>query len=118
MHENVKNFIIIKFTCLLWWISRKLKRDPKEELSLVYIKGAIIKSLGAIFGEIGGQTEFEILAFDEERRKGIIRVPADFAIKLRIALILIPDFQGIPSIFQVHKASNQPNSLIDTYIEF
>lgn len=98
--------------------SLKLKRNPKEEVSLVYIKGAIIKSIVSIFGEIGGQTDFEVLTFDEDRRKGILKVPADFATKLRIALCLIAEFQGIPSLFQVHKVSNQLNSLIDTFIEF
>lgn len=87
-------------------------------MSLIFIKGAIIKSLVEIFGEIGGQTEFELLKFDEARRKGILRVAVDFAIKLRIALTLIAEFQGISSIFQVHKSSNQLNSLIDTFIEF
>lgn len=83
-----------------------------------FVKGAIIKSLQTIFGEIGGQTEFEVLTFDETRLKGILRVPADFTIKLRIALTLIAEFQGIPSIFQVHKQSQQLNSLIDTFVEF
>jgi ribonuclease P protein subunit RPP14 len=98
--------------------SLKLKKEPREELSQIFIKGAIIKSLVAIFGEIGGQTDFELLTFDEARRKGILRVAVDFAIKLRIALALIAEFQGIPSIFQVHNSSNQLNSLIDTFIEF
>ena len=106
-----KNWLTCSFFC------RKLKSEPSE-IPQIFIKGALIKSLVAIFGEIGGQTDFEVLKFDEYRRKGILKVPTNFAVKLRIALTLIADFQGIPSIFQVHKSSNQLNSLIDTFIEF
>ncbi|KAG5670992.1 hypothetical protein PVAND_001217 [Polypedilum vanderplanki] len=98
--------------------SIKLKSDQIDDLSCVFIKGAIIKSLLQIFGEIGGNTEFDLLKFDEHRRKGIIRVPADFSIKLRIALTLISEFQGVSAIFQVHKATNTLPALIDTFIEF
>jgi ribonuclease P protein subunit RPP14 len=83
----------------------------------VFVKGAIVKSLKTVFGEIGGETDLDLLTFDDSRQKGILRVPIDFVVKTRAALTLISEFQGIPAIFQVNKSSPQLASLADSYIE-
>ena len=71
-----------------------------------------------MFGEIGGFTEVDLLKFDEERKRGILRILADYEIKLRTALTLIREFQGIPAAFQVNKVSYQLPALVETFIEF
>jgi RNase P/RNase MRP subunit POP5 len=98
--------------------SRKFKKDPAREISCAFIKGAIIKSLVTIFGEIGGQREFDLLKFDDERKKGIIRVPADSAVKLCVALTFISEFQGTPAVFQVNQTTNNLPALVSTFVEF
>lgn len=97
--------------------SRKLQSRPEDELLPVFVKGAIVKSLKTVFGEIGGETELDLLKFDEARQKGILRVPIDFVVKTRAALTLIAEFQGIPAIFQVNNASPKLLSLTDSFIE-
>ncbi|CAO1435205.1 unnamed protein product [Diamesa hyperborea] len=94
-----------------------LKEDP-EELLPVFVKGAIIKSMHTVFGEIGGQTTIDLLRFDESRKRGILRVNTQFQTKLRAALTLIPEFQGIPAIFHVNQASPILLSLTDSFLEF
>lgn len=101
------------FTCFF----RKFAKEP-EDISPVFIKGALVTSLNAVFGEIGGFTEVDLLKFDELRRRGILRILADYEIKLRTSLTLIREFQGIPASFQVNKVSYQLPSLVETFIEF
>jgi ribonuclease P protein subunit RPP14 len=96
---------------------RKLKDKPSEEILPIYIKGAIVKSLTQVFGEIGGLTTVDLLKFDQNRLRGILRIPFDFYVKTRAALTLIAEFQGSPAIFQVNKASQLLLSLIDSYLE-
>jgi ribonuclease P protein subunit RPP14 len=76
-----------------------------------------VKSLKTVFGEIGGETELDLLTFDDERQKGIVRTSIDFAVKTRAALTLISEFQGIPATFQVNNASQQLLSLTETFLE-
>jgi RNase P/RNase MRP subunit POP5 len=90
---------------------RKFAEEP-EDISSVFIKGALISSLSAIFGEIGGFTEVELLKFDENRKRGILKASVDYEIKLRTALTLIKDYQGIPAAFQVNQVSHQLPALI------
>lgn len=97
---------------------RKLQSRPEEELLPVFVRGAIVQSLKTVFGEIGGETELDLLTFDVIRQKGILRVPTNFLVKTRAALTLIAEFQGIPAIFQVNKASPQLASLTETFIDF
>lgn len=94
------------------YIFSKFAREPEDTLS-VFIKGAVISSLSAIFGEIGGFTEVNLLKFDENRKRGIIKTSSDYEIKLRTALTLIKDYQGIPASFQVHQVSYQLPALIE-----
>lgn len=81
------------------------------------MKGAIAQSLSEIFGEIGGQTDFDLLTFDESSCKGVIRVAAKFAVKTRAALTLIAEFQGIPASFQVHSVASTLPTLANTFVQ-
>lgn len=94
----------------------KFKTNP-EDLLPAFVKGAIVQSLTTIFGEIGGQAEFDLLAFDEERRRFIIRVPLNLEVKTKVALTLISEFQGIPAIFQVIQSSTKLPQLTSSYLE-
>jgi len=96
--------------------SIKFEKQP-EELLPAFIRGAIIQSLTTVFGEIGGQTQLDLLHFDEDNQKGILRVPTNFVAKTRTALCLIHQFQGISAIFQVICLSTQLPSLVDTFID-
>uniref|UniRef100_A0A182MUI7 Uncharacterized protein n=1 Tax=Anopheles culicifacies TaxID=139723 RepID=A0A182MUI7_9DIPT len=95
----------------------KLARKPNQ-LSALYIKGSIDHSLVKIFGDIGGQTEVDLLKFDEQRRRIILRVPKEFYVKLRAAITCIGDFQGVPCNFQVKKVSPLLLTLVETHLDF
>lgn len=83
----------------------------------MFIKGAIVQSLIEIFGQIGGQTELDLLKFDELKRTGILRVALDFSVKIRAALTLINSFQGNPAVFTINHSSTQLASLAESFVE-
>jgi RNase P/RNase MRP subunit POP5 len=94
----------------------KLKSQP-EEILPIFIQGAIYQSLNQVFGEIGGQTDFELLSFDENRLRGVIKVAYKYTVKTRAALTLISKFQGTPAIFQVNKVANCLPYLASSFLE-
>lgn len=83
-----------------------------------FFKSSIEHSLLKIFGEIGGLTTIDLLKFDENRTRGILRVPEDFYVKLRASLTLINKFQDIPCYFKVNSVSPVLLSLLDSFCEF
>ena len=85
-------------------IFRKVK-DTKVEIAEIYFLGSILQSLKKIFGEIGGHTTVDLLKYEHNKNRGIIRVPSDYYVKLRTAITLTGQFQDTPCAFIVHKAS-------------
>lgn len=81
----------------------------------MFVKGAIIQSVTTIFGEIGGQFEIDLLKFDEDKHRGILRVKSKFAVKTRSALTFTEQIQGFPAILQLNQCSNQLSSFLDIY---
>lgn len=92
--------------------------EKSEPILPVYFKGSIQQSLLAVFGEIGGQTDIDLLKFDQEAARGILRVPESHYVRLRAALTLISRFQDVPCRFRVHKVSPVLLSLISSHIDF
>uniref|UniRef100_A0A182PR06 CHCH domain-containing protein n=1 Tax=Anopheles epiroticus TaxID=199890 RepID=A0A182PR06_9DIPT len=74
--------------------------SKSTQVTAPYVKARIDRSLTKIFGEIGGQTEVELLKFDEQRHHIILRVPKEFYVKLRAAITLIGEYHGVPCHFQ------------------
>lgn len=91
----------------------KLAEEPND-LSAIYVKSGIERSLVQVFGEIGGQTEIDLLKFDKERKRVVLRVPREFCVKLRAAITLIGFYQGVPCHFHVRKISPVLLSLVET----
>ncbi|XP_059610532.1 uncharacterized protein LOC132257580 [Phlebotomus argentipes] len=93
-------------------VSLHLKTIPREPILPVFLKGGIITSLEEVFGEIGGCTTVDVLKFNPETLKVILRVPKEDYVKVRTALTLIATFQGIPCRFHVNCASPLLLSLV------
>lgn len=89
---------------MLHIILRILDKKPDQFLA-TYVKGRIEQNLHSIFGEIGGHTIVDIIKFDQNNRRFILRVPARDYVKLRSALTLTAAFQSILCCFRVHSAS-------------
>ncbi|KAM7359869.1 ribonuclease P protein subunit p14-like isoform 2-T2 [Cochliomyia hominivorax] len=85
--------------------------DSSAVITPAYFKGSIESSLTEFFGEIGGQTELELVKFDVNRKRGILKVPQAFTTKTKAAITLIGRFQDIPCHFQILKSSKQPLDL-------
>lgn len=77
-----------------------------EKLRPIFIKSRIIQSLHLFFGEIGGHFSFDILKFQEENYRCILRIRKNSYIELRTALTTISSFQGINCSFHVISISN------------
>lgn len=81
-----------------------MDKKPDQFLA-TYVKGRIEQNLQAIFGEIGGHTKVDVIKFDQNNRRFILRVPDRDYVKLRAALTLTPAYQSISCCFRVHSAS-------------
>lgn len=83
--------------------SIKLSEEP-DSLLPIYVIGSIDQSLKTFFGEIGGTFDWDLLDFDGDRKRGVLKVYDRHYTKLRAALTVISQFQSIPCHFRVHKA--------------
>ncbi|KAG4078188.1 hypothetical protein HA402_002240 [Bradysia odoriphaga] len=98
-----------------YYLDVSLDTDSRPELLLpTYFKGKIDQSLQTVFGEIGGHTTVDILKFDQNNQRAILRVPSSYYVKLRAALTLISSFQEIPCCIKVNTASPVLLSLLDS----
>lgn len=84
---------------------RKFSKEV-ENLRPIYIKSHIIQSLYRLFGEIGGNFGFDILKFEKDTCRCILRVKKNSCTKFRTALVTISSFQGIDCHFHVLSVSN------------
>ncbi|XP_067633148.1 ribonuclease P protein subunit p14-like [Eurosta solidaginis] len=89
-------------------VELKLRDQNKAVLTPAYFLGSIEESLQSFFGEIGGQTDLEIIKFDANRQRAILRVQEEFLSRTRAAITLIGHFQEIPCHFIV-KETSKPN---------
>lgn len=105
-------FLCVFFISLISY--RKLEIKANSVLP-VFVKGSIEQSLHRIFGEIGGHTTIDLLKYDDQRNRIIVRVPDRFYVKLRAALTLINSFQGVPCRFHVNSVSAVLLALLDTH---
>ncbi|XP_013106981.2 uncharacterized protein LOC106086740 [Stomoxys calcitrans] len=92
-------------------VELKLRDDTSAVLTSAYFQGSIESSLLDFFGEIGGQTELELIEFDVAKKRGILKVPKEYTPQTRAAITLIGRFQEIPCHFAVLKASEKPIEL-------
>lgn len=91
-------------------ICRKL-RDINGEavITPVYVLGSIKTSLQEYYGEITSVcSELELVQFDADQKRGILRVPCDFYTETRAALALISKYQNIPCYFNVLSTTDEP----------
>lgn len=80
--------------------------DKKPEQFLAtYVKGRIEQNLHSIFGEIGGHTTIDLIKFDQNNRRFILRVPERDYVKLRATLTLSSVYQSISCCFRVNSVS-------------
>uniref|UniRef100_A0A1L8ECR0 Uncharacterized protein n=1 Tax=Haematobia irritans TaxID=7368 RepID=A0A1L8ECR0_HAEIR len=93
-------------------VELKLQEETSAVLTSAYFQGSIESSLCEFFGEIGGQTELELVNFNTTLKRGIFKVPKEFCAKTRAAITLIGRYQDIPCHFAVLKVSDKPVSLL------
>ncbi|XP_053954759.1 uncharacterized protein LOC129243798 [Anastrepha obliqua] len=88
-------------------VELKLRDEDKAVVTPAYFLGSIEDSLQSFFGEIGGQTDLELVKFDKNRKRGILRVQDEFLSRTRTAITLIGHFQDIPCHFIVKETSEK-----------
>lgn len=70
-----------------------------------YVQGAIQTNLNQVFGTIGGIADFEVLNLKESGQFSLKVYHEDLQ-KVRAAIALIAQFQGIPCHFKVHRVTS------------
>jgi ribonuclease P protein subunit RPP14 len=96
----------------------RILAEPSNALTIDYFKAHIESALKQIFGEIGGQTTVDILKFDADTQKAIVRVPSKYYVKVRASLCMIGSFTDIPCYFKVNSASPDLLGLLATAEDF
>ncbi|XP_076268183.1 ribonuclease P protein subunit p14-like [Rhynchophorus ferrugineus] len=78
----------------------------QKEVTPAYFKKYILESIKQIFGEFAAAAiQIDILKFNPETLRAVLRVPKEFYIKLRASLTLSGQFEGVKCSYIVHKAS-------------
>ncbi|XP_017490628.1 PREDICTED: uncharacterized protein LOC108378831 [Rhagoletis zephyria] len=88
-------------------VELKLRDEEKAVVTPAYFLGSIEDSLQSLFGEIGGQTDLELVKFDNTQKRAILRVQKEFLPRTRAAITLIGHFQDIPCHFMLRNISEK-----------
>ncbi|XP_011211560.1 PREDICTED: uncharacterized protein LOC108977576 [Bactrocera latifrons] len=88
-------------------VELKLRDEDKAVVTPAYFLGSIEESLQSFFGEIGGQTDLQLIKFDKNQKRAILRVHEEFVTRTRSAITLIGHFQDIPCHFIIRNTSKE-----------
>lgn len=81
--------------------------NPTEtEITPAFLKKNIIEAISKLFGEVSAAITIDLLKYEPNNRRTIIRVPKSHYIKLRNSLTLACKYEGQPCIYKVHKATS------------
>lgn len=69
------------------------------------MKKNITEAVNQLFGEVSAAVTIDILKYDSNNNKAIVRVPKSHYVKLRSSLTLASKYEGLPCIYRVHKAT-------------
>ncbi|CAG9821341.1 unnamed protein product [Phaedon cochleariae] len=86
-------------------LSLKFPDPYGSEVSPVYFKKNITEALCQLFGEVSSAVDIDLLKFDKEGRRGILRVPKSHYVKLRSSLTLASRYEGTVCCYIIHKVS-------------
>nr|CAD7573782.1 unnamed protein product [Timema californicum] len=83
----------------------ELSRKQADTITAAYFKNHVLGALRTLFGGIGSSVDIDVLKYDEDSCRAILRCPATSYVKLRSSLTLCGDYSGIPCAYRVRNAS-------------
>ncbi|XP_076656927.1 ribonuclease P protein subunit p14-like [Halictus rubicundus] len=86
-------------------VSLELPHCPNREISKVFLKKNILQSVRQLFGEQGTKSAIDILKFEPESCRFVLRCTDDCYVRLRAALTLAEKYEEEQCIYRVHRAS-------------
>ncbi|MBN3322201.1 RPP14 protein, partial [Atractosteus spatula] len=89
----------------LWSCFYRVFQDSDKRLGEAQFKQLIISALRDLYGEIGAAFPFDVLKFEENTLKAIIRVLSSGLVKLWSALTLLGSYQDEPCAFRITQVS-------------
>ncbi|XP_017788668.1 PREDICTED: ribonuclease P protein subunit p14-like [Habropoda laboriosa] len=81
------------------------QHNPDFIISAVYLKKNILQSVRHLFGEEGTKYTIDILKYNPEERRFILRCTDDCYVRLRAALTVAGKYEGEPCSYLVHRAT-------------
>lgn len=121
--HNEKDYEELFLLLYLFGFFRILSEECDSIIPL-FIKGSIEQSLKKTFGEIGGHIDkLDLIKFHKESStliqfKFILRTIESDYVKIRTALTLISQYQGVSCYFKVNGVSSSLPSLIGIHLKF
>lgn len=64
-----------------------------------------MQSMKILFGEVGASITVDVLKYDTEKQRAILRCPSEFYVKLHSCLTLRGDYGGSSCVYKVHQTS-------------
>ncbi|CAK9808939.1 Mitochondrial intermembrane space import and assembly protein 40-B [Anthophora plagiata] len=86
-------------------VSLILPSNPNSVVSAVYLKKNIFQSVKQLFGEEGTKYTVDILKYNPEEHRFILRCTDDCYVRLRAALTVAGTYEGEPCNYLVHRAT-------------
>lgn len=89
-----------------YYLDVSLILEEPQEVTVVFFKKNIVEAIKQLFGEVGtASITFDILKYDSEKLRAIIRVPNRYFVKFRGSLTLRGSYEGIKSSYVIHKTA-------------
>lgn len=80
--------------------------NSDRTVTAVFFKKHLIQSLKELFGEVASAVDVDVLKYNENERRAILRISSDYYLKLRASLTLSGKYEDIPCAYRIHKASS------------
>ncbi|PSN42113.1 hypothetical protein C0J52_02963 [Blattella germanica] len=107
-------YSLFLFSCMTVFIYIEFEGGSRPELNAVYLKNHILQALNTLFGEVGASTRVDILKYNPNTQRAVLRCPSASYVKLRSSLSLCGNYNAVACVYRIHNTSSCLLSLLGT----
>lgn len=94
------------------FIHSEFPKDQEREVTPAFFKNHIVRCIDKIFGETAAAIPLDILKYNPSTKEAILRVHKEQYVRVRSSLTLCGDYEGIPCVYRIRKATPMLLSLL------
>lgn len=91
---------------------REIPSNPERQISQVFLKKHLMQSFKQLFGEKGADCCIDIIKYNLESRRFIVRCGSKDYVKFRSSLTLASTYEEDSCVYTVNKSSASPFGLL------